>query len=378
MRFGCRQELALAVVLGAGWLLVAGAARAQPTLSPQTLQAQGTLTPEQRQEVDAYVDQVAPGLISGDPAAIRPSRAALLSPAGGAQPTDVFRQYYSESVSRRLAAGLADDQSLLTRLNAMRVIAELQQRTPQIGDAAFENILRGLEDPSPGVRYWAMSAVLNAASVQDNPQLDGQRRQRLVDALTGGLADETDNEVIRQMLLALVEVGAYAEANEAFFNLLERNVGQPTRPFRAVREGMESLYRTLVTARAEGRDVAKPMGELALAASRYLVLLARQAPDVPADRMTDRLEADYISMMMTAERILDTAHSDLSAQVQRPAGLNPIDPDWERVLEVAEQWQDVLAGPPFNVPPDRLEVPAPPDNDRPAQNVDAVGEPSNP
>lgn len=350
MKFNLRPTAGWATVLVA--VLAAAPAAAQdgqrPTLPAEIYQVAGSFTAQQQQAVAGYAAFYTDLLVNGTDADVVEARAQLIAPLtkGG---TEQFNNQYAAAVSVELAGSVAmqserspDDSGeqrggVIVRLNTMIVVSRLLK-----DDRVVALILEGIEDDNPAVRYWAVRAARGAVDT-----LSAQQRSTLTGALRRMVGTEEVDEVVRQLLLALIDLDAVDAVAQALNELIDLHVGSPRLTYDAKREAMRALLQKLQVMEAQGVAVEATIRQLARAAGRYMALITQQAQATQLDEQTAN---DHLAMLRLADTVLRTVHQRFGATTAAPQSIQATlqAQNWQALTAAANQWRQVLAGPPFN------------------------------
>jgi hypothetical protein len=311
---------------------------AQNSLPPAILQAQATLTAQERATVDAFVDVQTARLQSDDPEQVAKGRSRLAEQFS-LSTSKFFLDHYAQSIADRVAPLLDPKGPLMTRLNVAIVSAKLS------GQSLVTVLQAGADDPSPAVRYWIAKAVGAAAK---NKGLENQELKDVLAVLARRLKVEESSLVLEQVLLAMAVIDL-PEAISMVLDGLDSRITfykqKPDARFKPVYGGMQQLWRKLIALRSDSKNVDKDIFELARIALRYYSLIA--------DQMAAGIDEDKVLMAGICGRVMDYAARDV-------AGLTPpqrVDPNNAAELRVsADRWREVLKAPPFNFTDEQLAV----------------------
>jgi hypothetical protein len=110
----------------------------------------------QSQVIETFVTENATRLRAKSPQVISEGRRALISMVLSGDPSTMFLFTYGKIVSQHVGA-VADDEQLLTRLNAAIVIGEITERVPDTRMAPVA--LRFIDDEDTAVAIWGMKSA---------------------------------------------------------------------------------------------------------------------------------------------------------------------------------------------------------------------------
>ena len=166
-----------------------------------------------------------------------------------------------------------------------------------------------------------------------------------MDSLGRQVNNEQVDEVVRQLLLALIELDAVPQVQQALNELIKQHIGHPALTYDAKREAMRSLLQK-IQVMANHQPVEQQFRQLARAACRYMVLITQQAQGANLDEET---EHDHIEMVRLCDMVLRQAHDDKS-NVAAPPSIDAaaFGKNWLALQNVALQWREVLTKPPFS------------------------------
>ncbi len=337
--------------------------QARPTIPAEMYQVDGPFSAEQLQTVQAYVDYYVHQLVGGQEDAIVDGRNELVAPLekGGSKS---FNEQYSALVARKLDASAAmnkptppdgDDEEAKQKELARQVVVRLNTMVVSwrlIKDQHVVSlILKGIEDENPAVRYWAVRAVKGG----DASTLSQEQRQNLVTTLGRQVNVEQVQEVVRQLLLALIELDAVEQVQQALNEQIKRHVGKPTLTYDSEREAMRSLLQKIQVKAANGEAVDQSFRQLARAACRYMELITQQTPGAALDEETER---DHLEMVKLCDMVLRQAREALKSAVAAPPSIDAaaFGKNWPALQQAALQWHTVLTQPPFSFSEEDLSV----------------------
>ncbi|MCC6680043.1 MAG: hypothetical protein IT445_03980 [Phycisphaeraceae bacterium] len=335
--------------------------QARPTIPAEMYQVDGPFSADQLRTVESYVDYYIHQLVSGQEDAIVDGRNELVAPMekGGSK---TFNEQYSVIVARKLDASAAmnkpaapsgdDEQAnrkeaarqVVVRLNTMVVSSRLIK-----DDHVINLILKGIEDENPAVRYWAVRAVIGGGE----SNLAQEQKNKLVTTLGRQVNVEQVEEVVRQLLLALIEQDAADQVLQALNEQIKQHVDKPRLTYDSNREAMRSLLRKIQVDLASGQVVDQSFRQLARAACRYMELITKQTPGAALDEETER---DHLEMVKLCDMVLRQAHEALQSGVSAPPSIDAaaFGKNWSALQVAATQWHAVLMQPPFNFTEDDL------------------------
>ena len=312
-----------------------------------------SLSPEQTSQIQAYVSQWAPVLINaeGTGEQIVTARQRLLQPLGFVS-TDAFRQAYTQAAAQQIPPAL-DAESLLPRLNAMIILSRLE-----MNEEILSLIRRGMQDPNPAVRYWAIKGIRGSAAA-----LPVAAQRQLLQDLTQMLENEQSEQVLEQTYHAMVELNlpgnqAITRVLEALNQRVAAHVGRPELTYRAEYSGTRTLYQRLLTMQASQGGMDQAFAQLARAAVRYMDLIARQGRQFGEQLPPETLDS-YLRMVELAFQVLSDVHRQTGSTAPVPASLRAAvaSANWDEVLLAAQQFRDALTQPPFGFEPAAVAPP---------------------
>lgn len=313
----------------------------QDRLPPELVTIQAALGPKQQNLIDDYVTHWTDTLENEADEQVVEARDQLTEPLGlGA--TDHFLNAYSRAVGGRLGDAVRADR-LVSRLNAMIVASRIRK-----DENVISLIVKGLDDESPALRYWAAKAVRKVAQAPDiapKPAI----QMKLLEQLDMSLRKEQSTVVLEQVFLAMVGVTHGAAVEKVYGGLNHRvrvHVGKPELPYRAERAGMQGLFRRLAEMEAHGVAVGEPFRQIARAAVRYLNLLSKQADGA---KLSPDLAKGYSEMAQLCWRVLDYVHQKLESPERAPARPNFFTDNWKDYHVKALRWREILTKNPFNL-----------------------------
>jgi hypothetical protein len=356
MKFRLRLAAGLAALLAATLMVGPVQGQAAPTLPPDFYQIDTPLGVEQQRTVETYVNHYIGQLIDGADADVVEARAQLTGPLakGGTGP---FNEQYSAIAARLLeesavmepepGPGPEDAEGdiaarngavrVIVRLNAMIVTSRLIK-----DEHVMSLILKGIADENPAVRYWAVRAARGGVGV-----VRADQKQQLTAALQQRVNVEQVDEVVRQFLLALIDLDAVDVVASALNELIRLHGGEPTRAYDAKRQAMHALHQKLLVMDAQGQAVEPAIRQLARAAGRYMLLITEQAQGAALNNAQSGDQAETVRL---CDVVLRQARQHLGSAANVPA---PIDGqvfrrNWPALHAVALEWREVLAQSPFN------------------------------
>lgn len=352
----------------------AGPARAQDNLSTDLVTAEA-LTSEQQQTVQRYLAQWGEQLRTADASQITPARQRLIEPMNNPTgPSEAFLSYYSPRLATYLEEALDSDR-LIVRLNAMIVA------TRMASNEALPLIEKGLVDENAGVRYWAAKAVQHLA---ENDAWTQQQGRNLLARLVNQLGTEQTGWVVQQLMLATVELDvpeASGQVLDALNQRVQDHFQEPGRSLQAEQAGLDRLWRQMIADERESRT----RRQLARTAYRYMRLAGTH---LSRGNIPEEHQASYATVIEDADRIMRTLNEQLngSQDVPEVPAQAVRQQDWDRVLVIADRWEQVLQGPPFNflreelafTSPDEEEESETPDEGDAEQTDAAEQTPANP
>ncbi|MFW6059624.1 MAG: HEAT repeat domain-containing protein [Phycisphaeraceae bacterium] len=336
----------------------AGLATGQDNISTDLLTADD-LSNEQQQRIDSYVASWCQQLHDGDDADVTRSRQRLAEPLNNpTEPSTTFTGYYSPKLAECLLRGLETDR-LIVRLNAMIVV------TYMVTEDALPLIEQGLGDENPGVRYWAAKAVQRLASREVWTRA---QQVQLLQQLTDRLGQEQTGWVVQQLMLAIVGLELPEAAERMLTALNERVEGHAENPGRAIQAeqtGLERLYRELL---GEGDRAA--LRQLARTGYRYMRLAGTH---LERGHVPEGYRPGYAEVIDVADTIMRTVNEELNGSQELPEATGEAvrQQDWDRVLVIADRWEQVLQEPPFNFDRETLSVIPSDDEGDEAENDEA-------
>lgn len=330
-----------------------------PTLDAQIQEQDQALTATEKQQVASYIDFYLSQLQTGTPTQISAARDRLLTPLRRPEVPEGFHAGYTE-VFENLVTSRMTKMRDVARLNAMVLLPRLEST------AALPLINAGLEDPNPGVRYWAAKGL--AMIAQRDPKTDGlsqQEQLRALGLLTDAIRDEPSNTVLTQLLDAM----SFLEIPQAFDALLDvlirrvayhvQNAGEPMLPEQTA---LRNLYQTLVRLELQGQNVNASAVQAARAAMLYMTVAARQAEEAEraGEPLSESQIVDRLAMIRMADQVLRWALPVIlgpAAQGQMPASItNALTRrEWSFILVQTDQWQQLLRD--AGVPEPDLQMP---------------------
>jgi hypothetical protein len=310
-------------------------ANSEPPSLPNAVLAASELSEQQQQQVADFVEQGLGKLTSDRAGRIIAGRRQLLQPynAGGVT-SDAFESVYEPRLIEGLSQAMQQGGPMV-RLNAMIVAARTQR--PAVLSLARD----ALADKDPGVRYWAAQAIRNAARRSEDGLAEDQR-QSVVQALAKLATGEADAHVVKPALLALAAI-AGEQANDqlvaALNQRLQVHAGDPQQTYLPEQDALQTLYRNLAQAAANGQSDPAQIRELARVVFRYRALVEQQLSNHDFDEATvDR-----------RERLVDFSQQVLAWTA------NQLDVDG--VPRSTDQWRQQLTQSPYNLGEDALAVP---------------------
>ncbi|MEM9881680.1 MAG: hypothetical protein AAF800_02035 [Planctomycetota bacterium] len=299
-------------------------------------------SPEQRAAATGFVEEQIAALGSDDEARISTGRENLIAQLGGGA-TERFVNQYAELVATQTAP-LVGAEKLKTRVNAMLVLANM----PHLD--ALPPALRGLDDPSAGVRY---PAVLAVGEHLRSGRLVGLQRDEALTELARRVVDEDEVYIVKPMFDAMLGVeGAIPAVLDALNARLAWHVDRPTAPYFPERDTIQDVTsRLLVSSQRRNDDVR----QLARVGYRYLRLAAAQLAE---GRVPEGRAKEHVDLVRVAASSLAFTHGDLDANRVAPGA--PIEAlergNWDAVIGVADDWLDILKQPPFDFTDADLQV----------------------
>ncbi|MEM1099808.1 MAG: hypothetical protein AAGH92_13605 [Planctomycetota bacterium] len=292
-------------------------------------------SPEQRQDIEGFVDRQIAAIADGDETQINQGRANLTDPTRTPGVSDRFMSQFSELVGGKLEALMAAD-DLRVRVNTMVVAMGLPH------PAALEAIRRGLVDESAGVRYPAARAIEGLLS---SGQLSAAQTVEILEEIQQLIANEDDVYVVQPLLDAMLATPDNTGAVlEVLNQRIGRHVDQPEASFAPEASALQSVLSRLGTAQEPSPG---EVDDLARVSARHLMLAARQLADaeVPENGI-----ASHVEIIRAASVALEFAYQNRGSRELQPRGVGrPItDQNWPAVIRIAENWVQVLKAEPFN------------------------------
>lgn len=350
-----------AVIVALGWTSVT--VGGQSSLPRQIITAPGSLTSQQRREIDAYVRACIETLLDPDSSDHQVAKAQkdLINPVRDPDATSEFAFSYATKVASKLKDVLESEQRLIVRLNAMIVGAALAESLNTVSsktvlsDSHMLGLIEvGLRDRGAPVRYWAGKSVAEHTSYQNIAKDD---QHTLQGALRDAAMNETWPPALQQCFIGLDKL-TIAGTDTVVLKVLNQRIeilaAQPDQPLTGEHEGLRGLYVKLVQQADAGKPISKKMKkELAQVAYRFMALSA-DAMDrgaVGADN-----QADHKKMMILAETVLGWV---AGPDVKPPGSLkNSVDRgDWPVVMVRVHAWFTALTNK-FGLKADELRISA--------------------
>jgi hypothetical protein len=196
------RRLLLCLLLVAAVLMPVGVTLAQRDL-PGTITSAPMLSPDQRQQVEQWVRDTAPGLGDESPAVRKRSRDAVMRQLANPSVSAAFRLAYSKLLMPVITP-LADDERTVVAVNAMLVAGELATT------ASAELLQKHRADKRIEVRFAAVAGTerLFRAIEAKAPTIDPREAELLVTQLGRGVREETNAYVLDVYVRALMAASA--------------------------------------------------------------------------------------------------------------------------------------------------------------------------
>lgn len=329
----------LTLLIATAGLPVHGQARLDPSFRTNP----NFWSPDQREAATGFVREQIAALGSGDETSISMGRENLIAQLGG-DPTERFVSQYAELVAAQTAPLVDSDTLLKTRVNAMLVLASL----PHLD--ALAPALRGLDDPSAGVRYPAVIAV---GEHLRSGRLAGPQRDQVLNELARRVVTEEEVYIVKPMFDAMLGVeGALLAVLDALDARLAWHLDRPTAAYFPERDTLQDITSTLLITSQQRPD---EVPQLARVSYRYMRLAASQ---LAGDQVPESRQQGHVDLIRVAASSLAFTHNDLgSTQVAPSAPIEALDRgDWAVVIRVADDWLEILKQAPFNFSDADLQV----------------------
>ncbi|MCE9590171.1 MAG: hypothetical protein K8S99_06570 [Planctomycetes bacterium] len=325
--------------------VLAGGHAAWAQIPAAIITASTTLGSDQQKIVDDEVKGLVTKLINFADERVGEARTHLLDPFERG-PSDIFRRAYSQAMARELVRALNSDR-VIVRVNAMLITSRLED------PGVVPLVVKGLADPSQGVRYWAARTVNVGAPIAQ----DG--RAPLLVALTEVMKTETSVDVLEQVLGAMVALDAFDHVLNGLNDRVAVHAQNPAVSPSADTEALRRLYQKLVQDAAGGKTIAAAtLRELARASYRLLDFAAMGLDTklVPAE-----MTGEWKRMIEVADAALRWTVSNANRDAKLPAEVKPdlATGNWPAVRLHIGDWVPVLTAAPLNLKPEELAAPKP-------------------
>lgn len=317
----------------------------QERLSPGVLANPNFWSPEERREIEAYVDRQIAAILTDDEAEVSRGRDGLIDPVNTSGVTPRFVEQFAELVVGKLGP-LMESDALIVRLNAMVVCMNLTHPD------ALDVIEKGLADESAGVRYPAAKALEAQLA---SGKLAGNQTNQVLTMLEDMIGREEDVHVVQPLFDAMLAApNNITKVMEVLGQRLDRHTEHPEASYGPESNALQAIYTRLFTANP---PPAAQVNQLALLSARYMHMAASQlaAAAVPAER--NESHRDIILVAATALQFAHGARN--SREVPPPAPTDALRSDnWNALVGIARGWADVLKADPFNYSDADLQVAA--------------------
>ena len=321
---------AIALIVG----LANGVAHAQERLPASIIGATAALSSEQKRVVsDEFCAPLMSKLVDGEDGEVADARKKLIAPLSGASP--LFLADYRKLLGTQLHGGF-ESERVIVRINLMIVATALKDLD------SVSLLIRGLKDQNPACRYCAAQAI--ASLTGSNLKPPAEQQKTLLDALAEAMRHERYEQVLRQLILALVELTipeAMTQVFEAINQRVEEHAKQPDLSLTSEIQGLRVLIRQMVKSPPDPDQLK--LG--ALVNARYFRLCARL---LDKGELGANAEADCITMIgLTDENlkwlVVKAVKTPLPPEVTDVRIKVLIaNKDWAAVRYRAEVWANLL------------------------------------
>ncbi len=341
------QRLRRVPLAAVAWCLlltaVAGGANAQnDRIDPALIGKNGLWTAEEREAVQAFVNQHVDSLLGGEEGPMTNARDSLIRPFETAGATELFKRQLTTMIAERLAPAM-DAEQVKVRINA----AVVCERFTSVDGLPL--IVKGLKDASSGVRYPSGKAV---SSLLRNAEVAPGQQQDVLDLLEARIDVEDDPFIVDPLLEAMLVAGGPGRTIAALNRRVDWHIARPEAGFDPERKSMFAIYERLAISPNPDPAVVR---EMARAAGRIFLLAAQQLNQGVVPKPIERSHVEMIKMAQLALRF---AHQNLRAPQRLPGDVEQIVNfgDWGKTLGIAREWIEILGQAPYNFTPEELEV----------------------
>lgn len=311
---------------------------------PAGLTTRQSLTEDDRRAVREFSLAQSEALASADAAKSQTAREDLLAPMRTAVSVD-FRLAYSEALTPTLAK-LATGADERVAFNALRVAGALATQ------GAVDAIRAALADARPAVRYGgAFAARRSLDEIASKRSLDAAQAPRLIEALSGSLAKETEPGVLEGLISAFDASGSdKASRSAALASMCEgigaqaasfadgKHAGSPTAWALAFQRAVKVAQSALLEQGKIGAlDEALAKGAASMCGRALGHVVARLASFRPGESH-DEETASLADLASAAEGTLIFIDTNLSKRQSLAQSIRAAFPDAAKVRAEAEKW----------------------------------------